>query len=104
MNRNLKIKQISVPEFDEESKETGNSIILEVVSIEKIKTRIPTSSGAEITTEELVFVCFENMEGQPKKLRIINTDSDLITVTKYENNGRKSTKHRCGGTRNTRTN
>lgn len=103
MNRNYKIKQISVPEFDEENKLTGNNILLEVVSVEKIKTYVQAEGGGTLITEGLAIVCFENMEGQPKKLRIINADSELITVTKYEKHG-QSSKFRGKNQANRRTN
>ena len=82
MNKNYKIRQISVPEFDEDGKETGMNILLEVVSIEKLKAVVNTADGGILTKEELCIVCFEAKE--PKKLRIISADSDLITVIKYE--------------------
>ena len=103
MNRNYKIKQISVPEFDEENKLTGNNILLEVISVEKLKTYVQTEGGGTLITEGLAIVCFENMEGQPKKLRIINADSELITVTKYEKHG-QSSKFRGKNQANRRTN
>jgi hypothetical protein len=84
MNRNYKIKQISVPEFNDKEGKTGININLEVVSIEKLKAIVNTPDGGTLTTEGLYIVCFENMPNKEKKLRVFNADSDLITVTKYE--------------------
>ena len=102
MNRNLKIRQISIPEYDNEENETGISITYEVVRFEKLKVFVQTPDGGTMTNEGLYIVCFATQE--PKTLRMFDANSRDITVTKYENNGRKSTKHRGSGARNTRTN
>lgn len=90
MNRNYKIKTISVPEFNDKEEKTGININLEVVSIEKLKAIVNTPDGGTLTTEGLYIVCFENMPNKENKLRVFNADSDLITVTKYEKYGQSS--------------
>lgn len=102
MNRNLKIKQISIPEYDKEENETGISITYEVVRFEKLKVFVQTPDGGTMTNEGLYIVCFATQE--PRTLRMFDANSKDITVTKYENHGRKSTKSWRGGARNTRTN
>lgn len=101
MNRNLKIRQISIPEYDNEENETGISITYEVVRFEKLKVFVQTPDGATMTNEGLYIVCFATQE--PKFLRMFDANSKDIIITKYERNG-KSTKSWRGNRGNTRTN
>jgi hypothetical protein len=105
MNRNYKIKTIAIPEYDDINvdEKTGKNIILEVVSMEKLKAIVNTPEGGTLTTEGLFFVCFEKEIGKPQKLHVISAESNgEITIIKYERYG-KNTKFGCDDRKNRRT-
>ena len=90
MNRNYKIKQISIPVYDDKDEPTAESILHDVVSIEKLKEYMQLPEGGTLVTEGLYFICFINMEGMPKLLRTFDVNSKDITVIKTEKHGQSS--------------
>ena len=85
MNKNYTIKSIAIPVVDENDKQTGEYINLEVISIEKLKAIVPVGDGATMVQESLYVLCYENDEGNPKKLHLISADTNgKIEITKIE--------------------
>jgi hypothetical protein len=102
--RNLRIKTILVPEFDDDGKETGREITLEVVETLIMRNVTQVFDGGTVEGETLFFVCFEKEEGRPQKLHIINSESELIIVKRYEhenyaigNQGKRNQKRKTEG-------
>jgi len=89
--RNYRIHSIVIPEMDDDDELTGVNLTLEVVSQETLTKTIAVYEGGTTTQQEIVFVCFINMPGRPKTLRIINPNEfDEITVKSYQHESKKS--------------
>lgn len=82
---NLRIRTIAVPETDEDGKVTGGYITLEVAGMVKLKSVVQTFDTGTISEDKLFFVCFQKMIGKPKKLYVIDIQTDgEIEVLRYE--------------------
>ena len=82
---NYRIKTIAIPDVDDNGDKTGEFITLEVVGMQVLNTFIQNFEGGSFSEEKLYFVCFQKKEGLPKKLYVINAESNgEIEILRYE--------------------
>lgn len=83
--RNIRLRTIAVPDYDGE-KRTGTYSILEVIGMEKMRTIVQAAEGVSVTEDKLYLICFRKGPGLPKKLYVIDIQTDgEIEVIRYEN-------------------
>lgn len=82
---NLRIRTIAIPDYDDDGKKTGAYTTYEVAGMVKLKSVVNTFEGGSISEDKLYYVCFRKMLGLPKKLYVIDIQTDgEIEVLKYE--------------------
>jgi hypothetical protein len=95
--RNYRINSITIPELDKNDKPTGIDLNFEVLSQEILTRTISSWEGGSFQIQEIVYVCFLNMIGRPKKLYFVNMnllkDEEEIIVKTYQHEN-KELRHR----------
>ena len=107
--RNYRINTILIPEIGEDDEPTGVHLTLEVISQEILTKTTQVFEGGMYQQQEIVYVCFLNMPGRPRKLIIVNpSDYEEIIIKGFTNENQKfrnrSTTNRKEGQRSERNN